>query len=71
MESIPVEQKKKTSDFNIELFPNVKKDTNGRTITYPQFHPSNALELLAVVLAKRKTPVSPILRERSLNNETT
>ena len=71
MESIPVEQKKKTSDFNIELFPNVKKDKNGRTITHPQFHPSNALELLAVVLAKRKTPVSPILRERSLNNETT
>ena len=71
MESIPVEQKKKTSDFNIELFQNVKKDKNGRTITHPQFHPSNALELLAVVLAKRKTPVSPILRERSLNNETT
>jgi hypothetical protein len=35
---------------------------------YPQFHPSRASELLAVVLAKRKAPVSPIFRKESLNN---
>ena len=35
---------------------------------YPQFHPSRALELLEVVLAKRKAPVSPIFRKESLNN---
>lgn len=27
---------------------------------YPQFHPNKALELRAVVVAKRKTPVSAI-----------
>lgn len=35
---------------------------------YPQFHPSSALELRAVVLAKRNTPVSPLFREGSLNS---
>jgi hypothetical protein len=28
--------------------------------TYPQFQPRRSLEFLAVVLARRKTPVSPI-----------
>jgi hypothetical protein len=38
---------------------------NGLTLlqkTYPQFQPRRSLELLAVVLGKRKPPVSPIFR---------
>lgn len=35
---------------------------------YPQFQPSKALEFRAVVLAKRKAPVSPDFRKESLNN---
>ena len=38
--------------------------------TYPQFQPRRSLELLAVVLAKRKPPVSPVFRRGSLSNVT-
>ena len=36
---------------------------------YPQFQPRSASELLAVVDANRKTPVSPLFSRGSLNNE--
>ena len=35
---------------------------------YPQFQPRSASELLAVVEANRKTPVSPLFSRGSLNN---
>jgi hypothetical protein len=38
---------------------------------YPQFHPKSAFDDRAVVLAKRKAPVSPIFRVGSLNSVTT
>ena len=35
---------------------------------YPQFQPRSAFEFLAVVVANKKAPVSPLFRERSLSN---
>lgn len=36
--------------------------------THPQFQPRRASDVRAVVLANKKTPVSPLFREGSLSN---